>query len=111
MFCQKCGGGNKDGAIFCNSCGTDLRLVPVPADEDTRTRHNKVISAKIATKREELKSYGQTGPAVLALIGLVLVLAVIGILILIIAVWWSYDRAAKATKIENEIKELEAELE
>lgn len=31
MFCQKCGMENKDGASFCNSCGADLRLIPIPA--------------------------------------------------------------------------------
>ena len=117
VVCQFCGNLIKPGDIYCSKCQKNIpasmRLAPT-IQSVTTTKHNEIIKAKISTKQQEKGSLSQTGPAVVAIVGVICCLLIIGIIIgiplIAIAIWWSYDRAAKATKLENEIRELELEL-
>ncbi|ABS55029.1 hypothetical protein Mboo_0511 [Methanoregula boonei 6A8] len=105
MFCQKCGAQNADDAAFCNSCGTQIvRLGESPKD--------KVIQAKIQTKRDQIAGISQTGPILLCLLGLPCLLLYIipGAIMIGVAIWWSSSRENEKKKLENEIKELQAEI-
>jgi|SRR5208283_4497363 len=105
MFCQKCGKENTDGAAFCNSCGAPIVTVGA-------SPKNKVIQAKIQTKREQVEGISQIGPILLCLLGLPCLLLYIipGAIMIGVAIWWSSSRENEKKKLENEIKELQAEM-
>jgi uncharacterized membrane protein YvbJ len=111
MFCQKCGKENTDGAAFCNSCGA--LIVTVGASPK-----NKVIQAKIQTKREQIAGISQVGPVLVCLLGILFLFMglfeglvfIVGIILLGFTIWWSSKRENEKKKLENEIKELQAEM-
>jgi uncharacterized membrane protein YvbJ len=117
VFCQKCGAENKNDAKFCDRCGASMQLFPVAPPQETpfSSKHNTVIAAKIATKKQQIKDISQIGPVILVILGILICLTIVGIilgLILIgIAIWWSSSRENEKKKLQSEIKELEAELE
>jgi uncharacterized membrane protein YvbJ len=113
MFCQKCGKENKEGAAFCNACGAPL--IPV-----ITSSKDKVIQAKVKTKRDQIEGISQTGPILACLVGLLFLflgflfnflILIFGLILLGIAIWWSSGRENERKKLENEIKELQAEME
>jgi len=123
MFCQKCGNENKDDAKFCNSCAT--ALTPV-SGQPSPSKHNEVIKTKIASRNDEIWGINfSITPAILIVIGIIisffgfvvwgvnnrLIVIIVGILILISGFWLNHSRGSQKKKLQNEIKELEAELE
>jgi hypothetical protein len=83
------------------------------------TRENKIVLAKIKTRQDQINDISQIGPGVLISIGVLLILGVflnllfpiIGLIIGGIGWWWSNSRESERKKLENEIRELEAELQ
>lgn len=86
----------------------------------------RVLKAKIKTKQEEIKSISQTGPVLVAILGVFILFiaviplegyhtlwdyAIVGIVICGFAVWWYSSRENQRKKVQGEIAELEAELE
>jgi uncharacterized membrane protein YvbJ len=111
MYCPKCGKDNSDNAAFCNSCGVSLERV---SGQKTSSKHNEIITAKIATKKGEIDNISQVGPVLTVIVGLIFCLLIVGVIIgipmIIFAIWWSQTRENEKTKLRSEIKELEAEL-
>lgn len=70
-----------------------------------------VIDAKINTRKEQINSIGHLGPLLLGILGIFgLALYIVpGIILLGLAYWWSMSRENERVRLENEIKELEAE--
>ena len=80
---------------------------------------DKVIQAKINTKRDQIRGISQAGPILICLIGLLFLflgvlanflILIVGLILLGIAIWWSSDRENEKKKLVNEIKELQAEI-
>lgn len=92
-------------------------LDKIESGQDIAERENRVIRAKINTKKAEIDAIGILGPFVLIGLGIIISFffwGIIGIVIgviLIIAGWmWRTHRENKITKLKNEIKELEAQF-
>lgn len=73
---------------------------------------NRVIAAKIHTKRDELKAANTWEPWVITALGLVICYfhLIAGIIVIGISQLWYMSRNNQAKKLQNEIKELEAAL-
>jgi len=126
MYCQKCGEYNKDGAAFCNKCGSRLNL----ANESTTTSDiNAKFNSAILTQIETLEGQkkGHIGPLILVIIGIILFfvgrfpgivaiysdypLSTIGSIMMSIAVFWDLWRIKKSENLEKQIETLRANLE
>ena len=114
--CPSCGKVHQS-PVACPWCGAAVlsgssteEKITAPPD----TKENKVIRAKIKTRRDQADAISQTGPILLFLFGAVVCITIIGILLGIILVGisiiWSNSRENEKKRLENEIKELEAEL-
>jgi hypothetical protein len=112
--CPACGKEHQ-AADACPWCGAKVEKPAVPDIPATApdTKENRVIRAKIATKQQQIKDISQIGPIILCIIGLPCLLLYIipGLIVIGAAVWWSSSRENEKKKLQNEIKELEAELE
>jgi uncharacterized membrane protein YvbJ len=114
-FCVTCGESVITGTRICPKCeGTRFsneKPIIIPIEN---TKENRVIQAKIATKNEEINNISQTGPVLVFIIGFICCLLIIGIFVgiplILFAIWWNTTRANEKTKLQNEVKELEAEL-
>lgn len=74
----------------------------------------EVIRAKIKIRQDELKKISQNGPSILGIVGVLLFFTIIGIIpgiiLIIIAIWWSGSLDNEKKKLESEIRDFEAEL-
>jgi uncharacterized membrane protein YvbJ len=116
--CPTCGKTQVTGSTECMYCGASLIMSKeeyethqMDYSKFSDTKENRVILAKIATKRAEIDRKSFTGPLILGVIGLFTVLIIIGILLILIAWVWYNSITQEVAKLKNEIKELEAELE
>lgn len=113
MFCQKCGKENPDEAKFCNFCGASVAsLVPSPISDERRIKLNKEITeTKVKIKENE----SLLGPEILGAIGAIFTVliigAVIGIPLIIIAVIWGYVRTKEVTQLKALLLSYEQELQ
>jgi uncharacterized membrane protein YvbJ len=113
IVCKSCGTQIKPGDIFCSKC---LASVPIEmrtaATAIVPSKHNEIIAAKIKTRENQKKGYW-VGPMILFLIGafLLFILWPIGLILIACALIWDSSRSKEATRLKNEIKELELELE
>ena len=140
MFCQKCGKENADDAAFCNSCGTSLNKPDIQKKIRTCKKCGKPIlegvdfcpdcgrmaslgvtgnSADLQLKENEIRllqekfnnEASHTGPIVLAIVGVITAIFIVGI-ILIIAAWaWDNSKSAAATDTEIKLNAAKAELQ
>ena len=108
--CPSCGKVHQSATI-CPYCYAK----PAPEPEKgpiSDTKENRVILAQIATKEEQLKYVGQTGPFLLLILGLFALLAYgLGIILIIIAIVWGNSREKEKKIIQGEINALRAGLE
>lgn len=103
----------KDGVMICPWCDTREKSTAPPD-----TKENRVILARIKTKKDQVDDISQTGPGLLIVLGIIVGIVffgvlgiVIGLVIIGIGYWWSTSRSNEERKLRNEILELEAELE
>jgi len=124
--CKACGRPIvKDHEDKCVWCDAPLVKAPVP-DPVPDTKENRIIRAKIATKKQQVDDIGQTGPVLTGLLGAFIFViaimplegfhtlwdcAIVGLVICGIAVWWYNHRENMRRILSNEINELEVELE
>jgi uncharacterized membrane protein YvbJ len=107
MFCPKCGTENKDGAAFCNSCGANLIGNSIPTSADIRLKENEIRLLQEKFDNEA----SHVGPIVLAIVGMITAIFLVGI-VLIIAAWaWDNSKSAAATETEIKLNAAKAELE
>jgi len=103
----------KDGVMTCPWCEDQES-----DDKIADTKGNRVIRAKIKTKRDQVDDISQTGPGLLIVLGIIIGIIFFGVggifialVIIGIGYWWSTTRTNEEKKLRNEIRELEAELE
>jgi hypothetical protein len=109
--CRRCGGYSLPGFKHCIWCNAPLTgpLPPKPI-KPPDTQENRVILAKIKTRKDELERTSQLGPVLLFIIGLFGLIWLFGGLLIIGAVIWSRFISKTKLRLSNEIKELEAQF-
>lgn len=119
-FCNYCGQELLDRAICCMKCNTECNLPYDPKSPEAKeqrilhaktAKEQRVILAKIATKEAEIAGLGEATSNALFIIGILTSIFIIGILLIIIALWMGSETKAKKTKLQNEINELKMELD
>ena len=103
--CLNCGKQHL-AAGSCPFCGAAV----VEKDAPT-TKAGKAISRKIAAKQIEFDNANGYGPTVVAIIGVLSVVCLIGIAFLIVAAVWANNNATTRARVMAEIAELEDEQE
>jgi uncharacterized membrane protein YvbJ len=118
IVCKSCGNQTEPGDVYCKKCtaGIPVELrVPAKSPVPTISKHNTIIMAKIATKKQQINDISQVGPVILVILGILFCLTIFGIILGLIfigvAIWWSSSRENEKNKLQSEIKELEVELE
>ena len=124
MYCQKCGMANPDSNQFCGVCGKPLKNIddttqnttqnnPVTTLEKKWEKEKRITELELLIKdRKEIirNTEGNGWPLILGVIGLVLAIAIIGILIIIVAIFWAWDRSTKNSRARTELLQFESEL-
>jgi len=103
-FCTYCDIEYPEATIFCKDCGRQLQHI-----DDTK--HNREILGKIQTKNVEYTNNDGWGPTILIIFGLITAIIIVGIVCIIIGIWWSYKRADNRKLIATEIDVLETQFE
>jgi uncharacterized Zn finger protein (UPF0148 family) len=115
-ICPACGKPHY-AADVCPWCGAKVEKPAgeEPAETSTESKANRVIRAKIATKKQQVEDISQTGPFLVVCLGILVCITIVGILLGLIiiglGIWWGVSRDNEEKKLKNEIKELEIELE
>jgi hypothetical protein len=134
-FCGNCGTPNTSNNKFCQKCGKALinntgiaplspapsippSLQPLTTRISQRTnviieeaKQTVILRQKIAEKQVELDNANSiAGPLILAIIGLLTAVWLIGILLIIAALIWYEIRYSARPKLRTEIATLEAQL-
>jgi hypothetical protein len=93
---------------------------------DEESKEHRVINAKIKTRVDQINNITLVGPILIAVLGIFVFLfgvvpmgkigilwdfAFFGVVLIGVAVWWGNTRQNEIKRLQNEIRELEAELE
>ena len=107
MFCENCGKEYSDDVIFCNSCGANLKrkLTPIAADIQLKENEIRLLQEKFNNEASHV------GPIILAIIGLITAIFLVGIILIIVAYAWDSSKSAAATETEIRLNAAKAELE
>jgi uncharacterized membrane protein YvbJ len=106
MFCQKCGAENDNNAAFCNSCGTSLTKISTPSNADIQLKENEIRLLQEKFDNEA----SHAGPIVLAIVGVITAIFIVGVILIIAAWWWDNSKSAAATETEIKLNAAKAEL-
>ena len=128
MFCQKCGKENPDTNQFCGTCGESLVKISQPIQKKASNEERiDQVKNKIAESKKDLEASSDAWPAILFILGVLLIFGVflrgnqlifgagrfilpLGFFLVLLAVIWINRISDNEKKLRDSIFQYEGEL-